>query len=181
MYDKQNANYGLYLAGMITEHQYYDLCEGKKAKKKVKAQDVNGDGKIDFIDVLASRMMASGMSKEEAIKKATAHAKKHKKKGMKDKPAHCCMENIGPTKLAGALGLDNAVVTSKMEPLLSALMHLHKNNIAKFNIVFNILKADGVKEGGDRLQRGRIISAIEDIESKIAKEAAKEQEKEQSM
>ena len=51
MYDKQNANYGLYLAGMITEHQYYDLCEGKKAKKKVKAQDVNGDGKIDFIDV----------------------------------------------------------------------------------------------------------------------------------
>jgi hypothetical protein len=40
MYDKQNANYGLYLAGMITEHQYYDLCEGKKAKKKVKETDI---------------------------------------------------------------------------------------------------------------------------------------------
>jgi hypothetical protein len=177
MYDKQNANYGLYLAGMITEHQYYDLCEGKKAKKKVKAQDVNGDGKIDFIDVLASRMMASGMSKEEAIKKATAHAKKHKKKGMKDKPAHCCMENIGPAQLGKEMGLINAATTSKIEPLLSALMNLHKNHTDKFSTVYRILSTYGV-EDGDELQKSLILSALTNIEkAAAAKEAAKEQPK----
>ena len=62
------------------------ITEAKKAKKKEdhkeksKGKDVTGDGKKDFADVLASRMIASGMSKEEAIKKAHHHADKHKKK-----------------------------------------------------------------------------------------------------
>ena len=60
------------------------LNEAKKAKKEKPAKshkkDVTGDGKANFDDVMASRMIASGMSKEEAIKKAHHHADKHKKK-----------------------------------------------------------------------------------------------------
>ena len=163
MYDKQNANYGLYLAGMITEHQYYDLCESKKAKKKVKAQDVNGDGKIDFIDVLASRMMASGMSKEEAIKKATAHAKKHKKKGMKDKPAHCCMETT-VTKFGSDLGISSANLATKIEPLFAALIDLAHEDKSHFMSILRIIKNNMPKDK-DPLQISRIRQAIDKIES----------------
>jgi len=114
------------------------------------------------------------MSKEEAIKKATAHAKKHKKKGMKDKPAHCCMENIGPAQLGKEMGLGNAAITTKIEPLFSALMHLHKNHKDKFTTVFRILATYGV-EDGDELQKSRILSALKNIEDAAAKEAAEEQ------
>ena len=48
-------------------------------KMKYMKKDVTGDGKADFADVLASRMMASGMKKSEAIKKAEASHAKHKK------------------------------------------------------------------------------------------------------
>lgn len=98
MYNKENDNYGLYLAGLISENKYYELCEAKKAKaKKVKkdevkeggSKDVTGDGKADFADVMASRMIAGGMDKEEATKKAHAIHDKHKKKKKKKKKAHC--------------------------------------------------------------------------------------------
>lgn len=68
---------------MITFNEWVEevlLNEAKKnkAKKHVKG-DVTGDGKADFKDVLASRMMASGLPKNAAIKKAHHHAKKHEK------------------------------------------------------------------------------------------------------
>lgn len=170
MYDKQNANYGLYLAGMITEHQYYDLCEGKKAKKKVKAQDVNGDGKIDFIDVLASRMMASGMSKEEAIKKASAHAKKHKKKGMKKGMKNCMKMETTVTKFGSDLGISSANLATKIEPLFTALIDLAHEDKSHFMSILRIIKNNMPKDK-DPLQISRIRQAIDKIESE-------EQEKE---
>ena len=160
MYDKQNANYGLYLAGMITEHQYYDLCEGKKAKKKVKAQDVNGDGKIDFIDVLASRMMASGMSKEEAIKKASAHAKKHNKKGMKKGMKDCMkMENIGMSQLAKSIGVKTGNVANALSPLFSALIQFAKQDKSKFMTMLKKIDMD-LPEHLDFTSIKRAISLI---------------------
>lgn len=50
---------------------FLSVTEGKK-------KDVTGDGKADFADVMASRMIASGMSKEKAIEKASKHAGKSK-------------------------------------------------------------------------------------------------------
>lgn len=50
--------------------------EEKEGKKK----DVTGDGEEDFADVMASRMMASGMSKDAAVKKAEKTASKYQKK-----------------------------------------------------------------------------------------------------
>ena len=60
---------------MITFNEWVNQLN--EAKKHVKG-DVTGDGKADFADVLASRMMASGMPKHVAIKKAHHHAKKNK-------------------------------------------------------------------------------------------------------
>ena len=60
---------------MITFNEWVNQLN--EAKKHVKG-DVTGDGKADFADVLASRMMASGMPKHAAIKKAHDHAKKNK-------------------------------------------------------------------------------------------------------
>jgi hypothetical protein len=48
--------------------------------EKAKKRDVTGDNKADFTDVMASRMMASGLSKEKAIKKAEKVVAKTKKK-----------------------------------------------------------------------------------------------------
>jgi hypothetical protein len=50
--------------------------EEKEGKKK----DVTGDGEADFTDVMASRMIASGISKEKAVKKAEKTTAKHQKK-----------------------------------------------------------------------------------------------------
>lgn len=93
MYNKDNENYGLFLAGLISESKYYELCEAKKPKAKkekkdAESKDVTGDDKSDFADIMASRMIAGGMDKEEAIKKAHAIHDKHKKK-KKKKKAHC--------------------------------------------------------------------------------------------
>lgn len=40
------------------------------------SEDLDGDGDNDFADVSIARMIASGMSKEEAIKKSRKHNKK---------------------------------------------------------------------------------------------------------
>ena len=42
----------------------------EKKKKKKKAKDQDGDGKNTFRDVMIARFKASGMSHEEAVKKA---------------------------------------------------------------------------------------------------------------
>lgn len=67
---------------MITFNEWVNqLNEAKKHNHKSNKHvdgDVTGDGKADFADVLASRMMASGMPKKAAIKKAHHHAKKNK-------------------------------------------------------------------------------------------------------
>ena len=99
MYNKDNENYGLFLAGLISESKYYELCEAKKPKAKkenkdtegkdTEGKDVTGDDKSDFADIMASRMIAGGMDKEEAIKKAHAIHDKHKKKKKKKKKSHC--------------------------------------------------------------------------------------------
>ena len=56
------------------------LNEAKKAKKEKPAKshkkDVTGDGKANFADVMASRMIASGMPKNVAIAKAKKHENK---------------------------------------------------------------------------------------------------------
>jgi len=52
---------------------------GEESKKKSKKNDVTGDGKADFADVMASRMMASGLPKEDAIEKAEKVTSKPKK------------------------------------------------------------------------------------------------------
>ena len=93
MYNKENENYDLYLAGLISENKYYELCEASKKSKNKKTseteptsnnkKDVTGDGKSDFADVMASRMIAGGMDKEKAIKKAHEITNKHKKKKKK--------------------------------------------------------------------------------------------------
>jgi hypothetical protein len=44
------------------------IAELKQTKEKKK--DVTGDGEADFTDVMASRMIASGMPTGKAIKKA---------------------------------------------------------------------------------------------------------------
>lgn len=51
-----------------------DEADDKKSKKK----DVTGDGKADFTDVMASRMMASGLPKKAAVKKAEKVTSKNK-------------------------------------------------------------------------------------------------------
>lgn len=66
---------------MITFNEWFkekndkNLYEGKKHKnpKKSKKKDVTGDGKADFADVMASRMIASGVPKHIAIAKAKKH------------------------------------------------------------------------------------------------------------
>lgn len=52
-----------------------ELNEAKKAKKS-KGKDVTGDGKADFADVMASRMIASGVPKKVAIAKSKKYEKK---------------------------------------------------------------------------------------------------------
>lgn len=55
---------------MISFNEWVEkLNEAKKAKGK----DVTGDGKADFADVMASRMIASGVPKHIAIAKAKKH------------------------------------------------------------------------------------------------------------
>lgn len=55
-----------------------ELNEAKKTKKakKAKGKDVTGDGKADFADVMASRMIASGVPKKVAIAKSKKYEKK---------------------------------------------------------------------------------------------------------
>jgi hypothetical protein len=53
---------------------------GEIEEKDSKEKDVTGDGEADFTDVMASRMMASGMSKDKAVKKAEKTVSKHQKK-----------------------------------------------------------------------------------------------------
>jgi len=43
------------------------------------AEDLNDDGENDFEDVMIARMMASGMSDDEAIEKGEQAAKKAKR------------------------------------------------------------------------------------------------------
>lgn len=59
-------------AATSKEEMKDDEASNKKSKKK----DVTGDGKADFADVMASRMMASGMPKSAAVKKAEKVVKK---------------------------------------------------------------------------------------------------------
>lgn len=140
MYNKQNENYGLYLAGLISENQYYELCEGKKHKKSNKkhmAKDVTGDGKSNFADVMASRMIAGGMDKEEAIKKAHAiHSKHSKKKKKKTKKAHCYEAFMPDSKqiLRMGHGLD-----SKFKMFMAQLdkSELSRQNLK--NLAFNFI------------------------------------------
>ena len=47
--------------------------------EEMNKKDKDGDGDGDFADIMMSRMMASGMSKEEAMKKTRKHNKKGKK------------------------------------------------------------------------------------------------------
>lgn len=41
MFDKKNKNYKLYLAGIISENQYYDLCEGNPMSLDEASNDGN--------------------------------------------------------------------------------------------------------------------------------------------
>ena len=59
-------------AAATKEEMKDEEAHGGKSKKK----DVTGDKKADFTDVMASRMMASGMPKDAAIKKAEKVTKK---------------------------------------------------------------------------------------------------------
>ena len=58
-----------------------DKCKDCKENQKIeesKKKDHTGDGKKDFDDVRVARMVASGMSKEEAVAKVTGKKKKSK-------------------------------------------------------------------------------------------------------
>lgn len=55
-----------------------DVDEADDKDSKSKKKDVTGDGKADFTDVMASRMMASGLPKKAAIKKAEKVTSKNK-------------------------------------------------------------------------------------------------------
>jgi hypothetical protein len=52
-----------------------EIQEEEKTKKKADGKDVTGDGQADFADVMASRFKASGMSKDQAVKKAKKYEK----------------------------------------------------------------------------------------------------------
>jgi len=62
-----------YIRQLVVE-ALQELEEKEEGKKK----DVTGDGEADFTDVMASRMMASGMPKDAAVKKAEKTTKKQK-------------------------------------------------------------------------------------------------------
>lgn len=141
MYNKDNENYGLYLAGLITESKYYELCEANKAKKKKKhmSKDVTGDGKADFADVMASRMMAGGMSEKDAIEKAHAiHNKHKKKKKKKSKKAHCYEAVM--TDFDSALKMGHGLDT-KFKNFITQLdkSDLSRGNLK--NLAFNFITA----------------------------------------
>ena len=56
--------------------------EGEQSSEEMtesEEKDVTGDGKEDFTDVMASRMMASGLPKKKAISKAEKATKKYKR------------------------------------------------------------------------------------------------------
>lgn len=180
MYNKQNENYGLYLAGLISENQYYELCEGKKHKKSNKkhmAKDVTGDGKADFADVMASRMIAGGMDKEEAIKKAHAIHSKHSKKKKKKKAKHCnyCMETTSPTKLGANLGITSGTLATKLEPLFSAMLELEPFDLRK---ILTLIKSHA--ETGHDLKLNAIKNAIDRIQKMKLDDEAKNQENQQN-
>lgn len=174
MYNKQNENYGLYLAGLISENQYYELCEGKKHKKSNKkhmAKDVTGDGKSDFADVMASRMIAGGMDKEEAIKKAHAIHSKHSKKKKKKKAKHCnyCMETtVSPTKLGANLGITSGTQATKLEPLFSAFLEIGHSNISIFRRILRMIEMNS----GDKFNKPSIYSALRSMKIEPEEESS---------
>jgi hypothetical protein len=51
-------------------------CEENQTVTEGKKKDHTGDGKKDFDDVRVARMVASGMSKDEAVAKVTGKKKK---------------------------------------------------------------------------------------------------------
>jgi hypothetical protein len=53
-----------------------DECEDNQKIEESKKKDHTGDGKKDFDDVKVARMVASGMSKDEAVAKVTGKKKK---------------------------------------------------------------------------------------------------------
>jgi len=56
----------------LLEKTFKPLLE-EKSKKKTKKKDQDGDGDKDFADIMIARMVASGMTKAKAIKKAKKH------------------------------------------------------------------------------------------------------------
>ena len=63
----------------ITMSQLRRLIRETVEETVEEAEDLNDDGENDFEDVMIARMMASGMSDDEAIKKGEYAAKKAKR------------------------------------------------------------------------------------------------------
>jgi hypothetical protein len=61
-------------------HEHAENPEDLDTIEEGKGKDKDGDGDGDFADIMMTRMMKSGMSKEEAMKKT----RKHNNKGKKD-------------------------------------------------------------------------------------------------
>jgi hypothetical protein len=65
---------------MIESQGMCDLIkEDNQEMTESEEKDVTGDGKEDFTDVMASRMMASGLPKKKAIAKAEKTTKNYKR------------------------------------------------------------------------------------------------------
>lgn len=91
MLDKNNENYKLYLAGIISENQYYDLCDGKVNEVSDDGNDMilsNLQSIIDHANMLTDMIepnskLEEWMEGKIAICKAylsdIAHAFKHDK------------------------------------------------------------------------------------------------------
>lgn len=58
MFDKQNENYKLYLAGIISENEYYDICDDKQIN------EVSDDGNDMIMSNLSSILDHAQMLKD---------------------------------------------------------------------------------------------------------------------
>ena len=61
-------------------HEHAENPEDLDVIEEEEGNDKDGDGDGDFADIMMARMMKSGMSKEEAMKKTRKHNNKGKKK-----------------------------------------------------------------------------------------------------
>jgi hypothetical protein len=116
----------------------WDDCEKNQTVEESKKKDLTGDGKADFDDVKVARMVASGMSKEEAVAKVTG-----KKKSMHK---------------------ENAEMASAYETILE-FKHINKKFARRYNkVTAAMLKAQPGSEeyGALKTEREDLVTILKD-------------------